>query len=285
MSVLETVINISFSPYSNTCLHSVSLHGICIACNSIVDELDLYRRPFEYLSPGLQLTHDAVALTKRLETLSSSLGEKKRLHLVLDLDHTLLHAEKVYRLTEAEKYLIGEAGTTRDDLWKLKSSDFLVKLRPHLRDFLREANKMFTMHVYTMGTRSYAEAILEVIDPDRFYFGKRVITRDESPRIKTLDLVLADERGVIIVDDTRDVWPDHKGNLILISRYKYFRMKSSQHSKPYSEEKTDESESKSGLADVFKILKEVHYRFFRVREELESKDVRLLLQEIAFNRV
>ncbi|KAF2612230.1 hypothetical protein F2Q70_00010179 [Brassica cretica] len=121
--------------------------------------------------------------------------------------------------------------------------------------------------------------------PDRFYFGKRVITRDESPRIKTLDLVLADERGVIIVDDTRDVWPDHKGNLILISRYKYFRMKSSQHSKPYSEEKTDESESKSGLADVFKILKEVHYRFFRVREELESKDVRLLLQEIAFNRV
>ena len=68
----------------------------------------------------------------RLETLSSSLGEKKRLHLVLDLDHTLLHAEKVYRLTEAEKYLIGEAGTTRDDLWKLKSSDFLLKLRPHL---------------------------------------------------------------------------------------------------------------------------------------------------------
>uniref|UniRef100_A0A0D3BC77 protein-serine/threonine phosphatase n=1 Tax=Brassica oleracea var. oleracea TaxID=109376 RepID=A0A0D3BC77_BRAOL len=255
MSVLETVINISFSPYSNTCLHSVSLHGICIACNSIVDELDLYRRPFEYLSPGLQLTHDAVALTKRLETLSSSLGEKKRLHLVLDLDHTLLHAEKVYRLTEAEKYLIGEA----------------------------EANKMFTMHVYTMGTRSYAEAILEVIDPDRFYFGKRVITRDESPRIKTLDLVLADERGVIIVDDTRDVWPDHKSNLILISRYKYFRMKSSQHSKPHSEEKTDESESKSGLVDVFRILKEVHCRFFRVREELESKDVRLLLQEIAFN--
>ncbi|RID71826.1 hypothetical protein BRARA_C03746 [Brassica rapa] len=280
MSVLEAVINTSFSPSSNTCLHSVSLHGICIACNSIVDELDLYRRPFEYLSPGLQLTQDAVALTKRLETLSSSLG-KQKLHLVLDLDHTLLQAEKVYRLAEAERYLIGEAGS-RDDLWKLKSSDFLVKLRPLLRDFLREANKMFTMHVYTMGTRSYAEAILELIDPDRFYFGKRVITRDESPCTKTLDLVLADERGVMIVDDTRDVWPDHKSNLIVISRYKYFRMKRSQH---YSEEKTDESESKSGLVDVFRILKEVHRRFFKVREELASKDVRLLLQEIAFNRV
>ncbi|KAH0934418.1 LOW QUALITY PROTEIN: hypothetical protein HID58_011535 [Brassica napus] len=242
MSVLETVINTSFSPHSNTCLHSVSLHGICIACNSIVDELDLYRRPFDYLSPGLHLTHNAVALTKRLQTLSSSLGEQK-LHLVLDLDHTLLHAENVYGLTEAERYLIGEA-----------------------------ANKMFTMHVYTMGTRSYAEAILELIDPDRFYFGKRVITRDESPCTKTLDLVLADERGVMIVDDTRDVWPDHKSNLIVISRYKYFRMKRSQHSKPYSEEKTDESESKSGLVDVFKILKEVHRRFFKRRVGVKGRE-------------
>ncbi|KAF8081751.1 hypothetical protein N665_0868s0007 [Sinapis alba] len=285
MSVLETVINNSFSPYSNTCLHSVSLHGICIACNSIVDEL--YRRPFDYLSHGLQLTHEAVALTKRLTTQSSCLSEKK-LHLVLDLDHTLLHTTKVSSLTEAEKYLIREE-SGRDDLWKLKSNgdpmERLLKLRPFLGDFLREANKMFTMHVYTMGTRSYAEAIMELIDPNRFYFGKRVITRDESPCTKTLDLVLADERVVMIVDDTRDVWTDHKRNLIEISRYKYFRMKSSQHTKPYSEEKTDESEYNSGLVKVFRLLKKVYCRFFRVLEELESKDVRLLLREIELNRV
>ncbi|KAG2315929.1 hypothetical protein Bca4012_066771 [Brassica carinata] len=278
MSVLETVINNSFSPYTNTCFHAASLHGICVACNSMVDEHYLYRRPFDHLSPGLQLTHDAVALTKRLATNSSSLGEQK-LHLVLDLDHTLLHTTEVSRLTEAEKYLIGEA-RIRDDLWKLKSSDFLVKLRPFVRDFLREASKMFTMHVYTMGTRSYAESILKLIDPDRFYFGHRVITRDESPCTKTLDFVFADDRGVMIVDDTRDVWPDHQRNLIEISEYNYFRKKSSQHSKPYSEEKTDESENDSGLVKVFRLLKEVHCRFFRVREELESKDVRLLLQEI-----
>jgi RNA polymerase II C-terminal domain phosphatase-like 3/4 len=51
---------------------------------------------------------------------------------------------------------------------------------------------------------------------------------------------------------------------------------------PYSEEKTDESESEGGLANVLKLLKEVHQRFFRVEEELESKDVRSLLQEIDF---
>ncbi|KAJ0249111.1 FCP1 homology domain-containing protein [Hirschfeldia incana] len=283
MSVLEMVISTSFSPHSNTCLHSVSLHGICMACNSMIDEHYLYQRPFDFLSPGLQLSHDAVGLTKRLTTLSSALGEQK-LHLVLDLDHTLLHSTKVSRLTEAEKYLLGEVAC-RDDLWDLKFNDYLVKLRPFLGDFLREANKMFTMHVYTMGTREYAEAIMEVIDPNRFYFGNRVITRDESPHTKTLDFVLADDRGAMIVDDTSDVWPEHQRNLIVISRYKYFRMKSSQDSKPYSEEKTDESEYNSGLVDVFRLLKEVHCRFFRVREDLGSKDVRLLLQERESTRV
>ncbi|CAH8313339.1 unnamed protein product [Eruca vesicaria subsp. sativa] len=279
MSVFEAVISDSFSPHSNTCSHSVSLHGICTACNSIVDDDDQrHRRPFDYLSPGLQLTHHAVTLTKRLETLSSCFHHKK-LHLVLDLDHTLLHATEVSSLTEAEKYLLEEE-TCRDDLWKLKPDRYLVKLRPFLKDFLREADKMFTMSVYTMGTRSYAEAILQLIDPDRTYFGNRVITRDESPRTKTLDFVLADERGVVIVDDTLNVWPDHKNNLILISRYNYFRKKESQRSKPYSEEKTDESECNSGLVAVFRVLKEVHCGFFRVREELESKDVRLLLQEV-----
>ncbi|CAN6997351.1 unnamed protein product [Brassica oleracea var. botrytis] len=146
---------------------------------------------------------------------------------------------------------------------------------------------MFTMYAYTMGNRDYSKFILDVIDPKQIYFGERVITRDESPYMKTLDLVLAHERGVVIVDDTRDVWPDHKRNLIEISRYKHFRMNNSRHSKPYSEEKTDESESSGGLADVSKLLKEVHCEFFRVanEKEFESKDVRLLLQEIKFNRV
>ncbi|CAF2128171.1 unnamed protein product [Brassica napus] len=223
------------------------------------------------------LSHEAVAVTKHLTTLVSCSNEKK-LHLVLDLDHTLLHTTRIPRLTQAEKYLIEEAGDPMV---------FLTKLRPYVREFLKEANEMFTMYAYTMGNRDYSKFILDVIDPKQIFFGERVITRDESPYMKTLDLVLAHERGVVIVDDTRDVWPDHKRNLIEISRYKYFRMNNSRHSKPFSEEKTDESENNGGLANVLKLLKEVHCEFFRVanEKELESKDVRLLLQEIEFNHV
>ncbi|KAG2317568.1 hypothetical protein Bca52824_020690 [Brassica carinata] len=266
------------------CGHWFVRYGVCTTCSSSVDKAQ--GQAFDYLFNGLQLSHEAVAVTKHLITLVSCSNEKK-LHLVLDLDHTLLHTTRLPCLTEAEKYLVEEAGSnTRDDLYKWQGQGeedpivFLTKLRPFVRDFLEEANKMFTIYVYTKGNRDYARFIMSLIDPKRVYFGERVITRDESPYMKTLDLVLAHERGVVIVDDTRDVWPDHKSNLVEISKYNYFRMNKSQQSKPYSEEKTDESENNGGLANVLKLLKEVHFRFFSVIEEkeLESKDVRLLLQ-------
>ncbi|XP_019096408.1 PREDICTED: uncharacterized protein LOC104765831 [Camelina sativa] len=271
----------------NNCGHWYIIYGVCTVCKSRVDKSS-QGRASDYLFDGLQLSQEALALTKRLTTRFSC--NMKKLHLVLDLDHTLLHSVLVGCLSEAEKYLIKEAGsTTREDLLKVNvratyiTIRYLTKLRPFVGDFLKEANELFTMYVYTKGTRRYAEAILKLIDPNKLYFGHRVITRNESPDKKTLDLVLADERGVVIVDDTRKVWPNHKRNLLEISRYKYFRYEG-QESKPHSEVKTDETESSGGLADVLSLLKEVHSRFFRVEEELESMDVRLLLQEIEFDR-
>ncbi|KAL0855517.1 hypothetical protein Bca101_060670 [Brassica carinata] len=242
---IEPVRNTSsYFQSSRRCRHWFVRYGICTTCKSTVDKSQ--SRSFDYLSHGLQLSHEAVAVTKHLTTLVSCSNEKK-LHLVLDLDHTLLHTARAPRLTEAEKYLIEEAGSnTRDDIFKWKTPGdpmvFLTKLRPFLGEFLKEANEMFTIYAYTMGNRDYAKFILDFIDPTKVYFGERVITRDESPYMKTLDLVLAHERGVVIVDDTRDVWPDHK---------------------------------------------QVHCEFFRVanEKELESKDVSLLLQEIELNRV
>ena len=36
------------------------------------------------------------------------------------------------------------------------------------------------MHVYTMGTRAYAEEVCAAIDPGGKIFGGRVLSRDES---------------------------------------------------------------------------------------------------------
>ncbi|KAF8081233.1 hypothetical protein N665_0899s0019 [Sinapis alba] len=266
------------SSSSSSCGHWYVHHGVCTGCKSKLNKS--HGRSLDYLFYGLQISHEALSLKKLLTTKFSCLNDKK-LHLVLDLDHTLIHAVKFPSLSKAEKYLLS---TTRQDLRKVKRGDFieyLVKLRPFLCEFLKETNEMFTMYVYTMGSRGYVNEILKVIDPVTTYFGYRVITRDESPNVKTLGLVLADERGIVIVDDSPDVWPGHKSNLVEISRYKYFRM-SRRESKPHSEEKTDESRDEGGLVSVLKLLKEVHSGFFRGGEQgldLESMDVRLLLQE------
>ncbi|CAH2067800.1 unnamed protein product [Thlaspi arvense] len=264
---------------TRSCGHWYVRHRACVVCKSKVDKRE--GRAFDYLVQGLQLSHEAVALTKRFTTRSSCLKERK-LHLVLDLDHTLLHCTQVSRLSKAEKYLLRES---REDLRKMEvgedSTEYLTKLRPFVHDFLMEANEMFTMYAYTMGSRDYAKALLELIDPEGDYFEDRVITADDSPFVKTLDLVLAEERGVVIVDDTRSVWTHHKSNLVEISKYNYFRDDGQQDSKPYSEEKIDESEDDGALANVLKLLKELHSGFFRVKkDQLESQDVRLLLQKI-----
>ncbi|CAH8375891.1 unnamed protein product [Eruca vesicaria subsp. sativa] len=208
----------------------------------------------------------------------SCLNEEKRekkLHLVLDLDHTLLHSIHVSQLSQKERYLIEETDS-RVDLGRFEKgnpNEHLIKLRPFLEDFLQEANKLFCMYVYTMGTYRYAKSVLSFIDPDKIYFGDRVITREKSPCTKTLDLLSADKRRVVIVDDTSTVWPKHKRNVLKISKYIYFREGMKWES--YAEKKRDESRSKGALSNVLKLLQKAHRRF----EELDSNDLRLLIRD------
>ena len=53
-------------------------------------------------------------------------------------------------------------------------------IRPGWKDFLREISAKYEMHIYTMGTRAYAEQVCAAIDPDASLFGGRILSRDES---------------------------------------------------------------------------------------------------------
>ncbi|KAG2283794.1 hypothetical protein Bca52824_055014 [Brassica carinata] len=153
-------------------------------------------------------------------------------------------------------------------------------LRPFLREFLKEANKLFRMHVYTMGTYGYARYVSSVIDPGKRYFGNRVITREKSPPKKTLDRISADQRRVVIVDDNASVWPQHKPNLLQVSQYIYFRYQmtnnnSEEESYSYAEKKSDECRSNGALSNVLKLLQKAHTRF---QQEEDSNELRLLIR-------
>ncbi|KAF3952407.1 hypothetical protein CMV_022028 [Castanea mollissima] len=85
-----------------------------------------------------------------------------------------------------------------------------------------------------------------LLDPENVYFGTRIISRDDSPRSdeKSFDLVLVPERMVIVLDDTDEVWLNHRPNLVSIERYTYFGSNSI----------TDESETEGALVKSLECL-------------------------------
>ena len=95
--------------------------------------------------------------------------------------------------------------------------------RPGLKTFLEETCKLYEFHIYTMGTRNYANKVSKMIDPEGSIFIDRVLSRDESGSTsmivgslcltgkgmtqKTIRrLFPCDDSMVVALDDRADVW-------------------------------------------------------------------------------
>ncbi|KAI9186310.1 hypothetical protein LWI28_016095 [Acer negundo] len=207
---------------------------------------------------------------------SDRLFAQKKLHLVLDLDHTLLHTEAIKKLKPNELYLKEQtdSDTSNGSLF-IFNDCYLVKLRPFVRTFLKEASSMFEIYVCSMGCRYYVKKVAEFLDPEGNYFDTRIIAREDlggKPK-KNLDLVLGQECGTVIIDDTKSVWCDHLDNLIEVRKYYYFSTRD-QTGKSHAEMKTDESESEGELLKVLRVLRRMHRLFFD--SSVDIKDVRSL---------
>ena len=83
----------------------------------------------------------------------------------------------------------------------------VTKLRPFVHDFLKEASNLFEMYIYTMGERSYALEMANLLDPGMVYFNSKVIAQGDctTRHQKGLDVVLGQESAVLILDDTESV--------------------------------------------------------------------------------
>ncbi|KLO11343.1 hypothetical protein SCHPADRAFT_906128 [Schizopora paradoxa] len=101
---------------------------------------------------------------------------------------------------------------------------YYIKARPGWEEFLSSVSKKYEMHVYTMGTRAYAEAVCAAIDPDGSIFGGRILSRDESGSLtqKSLRrLFPCDTSMVAIIDDRADVW-EWCPNLLKVIPFEFF---------------------------------------------------------------
>jgi len=106
---------------------------------------------------------------------------------------------------------------------------YYVKFRPGIVQFLEKIRGLFDIHVYTMGTRCYAKAIIETIvyrlmDGVSVFNGKIFSRCDTGRDEKYLSFILPGlEYRTVILDDSPNIWKDFKHHVIPIYPYKFFR--------------------------------------------------------------
>ena len=186
------------------------------------------------------MVHDNVSLTVSQDEASKVEDEAKRrllaskkLSLVVDLDQTIIHATVDPTVSEWQKdesnpnhnaVKAVRAFQLVDDGPGARGCWYYIKLRPGLKEFLENVSKLYELHIYTMGTRAYAQNIANIIDPERKIFGDRILSRDESGSLvaKNLQrLFPVDTKMVVIIDDRGDVWK-WNDNLIKVTPYDFF---------------------------------------------------------------
>ncbi|CAO2824081.1 unnamed protein product [Amaranthus hypochondriacus] len=157
---------------------------------------------------------------------------------------------------------------------------------------------MFDMTIYTLGCKTHAWNCVKLLDPYGKYFDNwRVMSRDDCVVLdkhkKFLDVILEHEKVVLIMDDNREIWDDHKSNLLKIQPYNFFSYFSPEDkvrdaSPPkdsWSQMNGDESEENGVLARVLEIIRNVHAEFYDDdgKGDYASKDVRQILQRVLVN--
>jgi FCP1-like phosphatase family protein len=218
------------------CNHAERFHDICTQCERDLSLSLTSKKNHASLDRGdVSLVHGALgfkitrdqALSLEHEYQKKLLQQKKKLSLVLDLDHTLLHATTDLRFVNSYLKKCGDV-PSHGDLHKfiLDGKPHIVKLRPGLQRFLKDMSEKFELHVFTHGVRAYAVQIGKILDPKGEYFADRVVAREESGvESKTLkENFPCSVRTVLIIDDRSDVWPGFEGNLIQIVPYHYYKL-------------------------------------------------------------
>ncbi|KDN37201.1 hypothetical protein K437DRAFT_211866, partial [Tilletiaria anomala UBC 951] len=237
------------------CSHPVQVAGLCAVCGRELDSAVL-------LGVSIAISHASAGIkvsaseAKRLDAESTAqLLRQRRLALIIDLDQTIIHATvdptvgewlkdpqnpNYAALSNVGRFKLGMDGKTvlgfetHDQVGDRAASEapdeavagcwYYVKPRPGLADFLRGLARKYELHVYTMGTRSYADCVCRLVDPDGTLFGSRILSRDENGSLlqKSLSrLFPVDTSMVVIIDDRADVW-SRSPNLIKVNPYDFF---------------------------------------------------------------
>lgn len=228
-----------------SCTHEIQFQGLCALCGKDMNEVNWASEQRDTDRAPINMTHDQTSLTVSRGAATRAEGElqrrllgQRKLSLVVDLDQTIIHAcidptigewqndptnPNYEALRDVQAFQL-EEGQPQGGV--ARGCFYYIKMRPGLREFLTTIATMFELHVYTMGTRTYATNIAKIVDPDQRLFGNRVISRDENGNMvaKSLQRIFpVSTHMAVIIDDRADVWPYNRHNLIKVSPYDFFK--------------------------------------------------------------
>mmetsp|Transcript_2880 Transcript_2880/g.3934 ORF Transcript_2880/g.3934 Transcript_2880/m.3934 type:complete len:207 (+) Transcript_2880:1975-2595(+) len=176
--------------------------------NGNAQEVDLHRQHFEHTLQALHFIRNYLTVVPE-ERIQNKLvylpepwePETQKKVLIFDMDETLIHC-------------VDDIETQNPDV--LLEIDFPgeetvcagINLRPYLMQCLQEANKMFQVIVFTASHQTYADAILDYVDPERELFQYRMyrqhcVQTPEGYYVKDLRII-ANRRmeDMVIVDNS-----------------------------------------------------------------------------------
>lgn len=259
------------------CPHPVLFEQICVECGSRVDSTG-----YKQLADGTWvLPKQAEQLNGRLE---GQLRHRKQLALVVDLDKTLIDTATVRDDDEAQR-IISEDEEHRSDFLNLFAREhYLIRLRPHVREFLAKIEPLFYMQLYTLSERSYASEIIKFIDPQGTFFHGRILCRDDDAirglkdRKSVTTLFPASDKMAVVLDDTPGVWSDESGmiyaNLIQLAPFKYFKPRTMR--APPGPRVIQSGIEDQALLRMGDVLEELHRRYY----EENNTHVKLVLNDM-----
>ncbi|CAF1309344.1 unnamed protein product [Adineta steineri] len=210
------------------CRHSIIFKNLCGDCGIDLSQIKntlLTSKHVNHVVPiepsfsAIKFTAEIAAKYDREER--NYLLRKRKLHLLVDLDQTLVHT------TNCVNHYPSSPDVVAFQLNIPISQTLYTKLRPGVKEFLTNLQLFYQFHIVTFGDRPYANAIAKLIDPDGKFFSDRILSRDECVSLtdKSANLNRLFPCGdslVCIIDDREDVWK-YAPNLIQVKPYTWFK--------------------------------------------------------------
>ncbi|CAF1135940.1 unnamed protein product [Rotaria sordida] len=210
------------------CRHTITFKNLCSDCGIDLNQL-------KNALSALKCTKSVISMEPSFPTVKITAEEalrfdneernyllrKRKLHLLVDLDQTLVHT------TNSRIHYPSSSDVIAYQLNTPTSQTFYTKLRPGVQEFLTNLRPFYQFHIVTFGDRPYAHTIAKLIDPNGTFFSHRILSRNECLSLtdKTANLSSlfpCSDSLVCMIDDRDDVW-NYAPNLVHVKPYIWFK--------------------------------------------------------------